>query len=395
MDFFEYADRITQSDLRRSGATKWATEDETIGAFVAEMDFGVAPAIRSALHQAVDEGAFGYMPQRLAAELREATAEMLALRHGWDVPATDVYPIADVIKALELAIEHHSAPESKIIVPTPTYMPFLLIPKAMNREVVEVPMIEDDRGYRLDLDGIGRAFEQGGNLLLLCNPHNPTGRVFSREELLQVSAVVDRHSGRVFADEIWHALTFPGQRYVPYASSSPAAAAHAITALSASKAWNLPGLKCAQVVTSNDGDREVWKRIGFLAAHGASNLGAVANAAAYRDGFPWLEQVRQYLDRSRSKLADLIGESFPRARYRPPEGTYVGWIDFRDVELPDAPAAFFRAHAGVALTEGASCGTGFDGFARFIFATPLRIMEAAFSRMKAAWPLGARGARGA
>lgn len=385
MAFNELIDRIEMSALRATGATKWAAQDGTIGAFVAEMDFGIAPAITHVLHAAVDEGAFGYLPQRLTGGLREATAAMLQARHDWPVAEADVWPVPDVIKVLELAITHHSRPGGKVIVPTPAYMPFLLMPPFFGREVIQVPMIEEGGRYRHDLDGLRRAFEDGGNLLILCNPHNPTGRVFDRAELVALADLVHAYDGRVFADEIWAPLVYAGMRHIPYASVNEVAAGHAITAISASKAWNLPGLKCAQVITSNDADRETWRRIGFLAGHGTSNLGVVANVAAYAAGHPWLEDVLAYLDRNRQALDGLIRDRLPDARYRLPEGTYVGWIDFRATPMAAGPSAWFKEKAGVHLTEGVQCGSDFAGFARLILATPLPILTTIVERMSAAY----------
>lgn len=381
MEFTRLVDSITVDQLRRTGATKWALDDGSIGAFVAEMDFGIAPAIKDALHQAIDEASFGYMPPSLADRLREATAQMYARAHGWAIAPGDVNPVPDVIKALQLALEHHSLPGSKVIVPTPAYMPFLSIPPLSGREVLEVPMIRSGDQYALDLDGLQRAFDAGGNLLVLCNPYNPVGRVFTRAELAAVSAVVERNGGRVFADEIWAPLVYSGHRHIPYASVNEAAAGHSITAISASKAWNLPGLKCAQVITSNAADRETWQRIGFFAGHGTANLGAVANIAAYEAGQPWLEEVKAYLERNRTALSGLVAEHLPGIGHVQPEGTYIAWLDFRDTALAQGPAAFLKQHANVNLTDGASCGAGFGGFARFIFATPLPVMEMAFERI--------------
>ncbi|RIV82624.1 aminotransferase class I/II-fold pyridoxal phosphate-dependent enzyme [Aurantiacibacter xanthus] len=381
-NFTTAIDAIALTELHRSGATKWCGDDETIGAFVAEMDFNTAPEIKAALHAAVDEGAFGYLPGRLRDELQNATAEFYARRFGWSFAASDVHHVPDVIKALQLAIEHHSAPDSPVIVPTPAYMPFLVIPPMQGRKVIQVPMAVHDDGYAtFDLDGLQKAFDQGANLLALCNPYNPLGRVFSREELVAVSEVVARNNGRVFADEIWAPLVYDGHAHIPYASVNDTAAGHTITAASASKAWNLPGLKCAQVITSNDADREIWSRIGFFAGHGTSNLGAVSNIAAYRDGERWLGEVLAYLDRNRAAISDLVAQHLPGVRYRQPEGTYVAWLDMRGLDGIDNPAEFFKEHAQVHLTDGASCGKGFEGFARFIFATPLPILREAFERM--------------
>ncbi|WP_206066356.1 aminotransferase class I/II-fold pyridoxal phosphate-dependent enzyme [Novosphingobium sp. ERN07] len=384
MTFTHEFDRITIESLQLTGATKWAARDGSIGAFVAEMDFGAAPAIKRALKAAIDQESFGYLPANLMDELSDATTQMLARQYNWNVLPEDVHPVQDVLKVLEIAIEHHSRPGSKIIVPTPSYRPFLLFPPMMGREVIEVPMLNESGTYRLDLDGIGRAFEAGGNLLILCNPHNPTGRVFRRDEMEAVCALVDSHGGRVFADEIWAPLAFPPHQHVPYASVSATSAGHSITAISASKAWNLPGLKCAQVITSNDGDREQWRDLSFMAAHGTCNLGAVANIAAYRDGWDWRTDVLAYLQRNAAALGALIAERLPEVRYGEPDGTYVGWLDFRGAAVDGQPAAFFEQEARVRLTDGRHCGADFAGFARFIFATPYPIMELALERMAAA-----------
>lgn len=378
----DFADRIDAHDLaalRAGGGMKWIDPEAPIGAFVAEMDFGVAPEITRALHDAVDGARFGYLTQPLVDDLREATAARLRAAHGWSIQPSQVYPVADVIKVLEVAIEHFTRPGSKVIVPTPCYMPFLLVPPALGREVIQVPMLDDGGVARLDLEGIECAFEAGGELLVVCNPHNPLGRVHTRDELLAVSEVVDRNGGRVFADEIWAPLVFEGE-HVPYASVSPIAAGHTITGVSASKAWNIPGLKCAQLVASSDADRAVLDELAMWIGHGASNLGVIANTVAYREGQAWLDDAIAYLDGNRRALVELVREHLPGVRVAAPEGTYVGWLDFRDTGIA-APAEFFRARAGVGLTDGSLCGDAGRGFARFIFAMPRPVLRLAFERM--------------
>ncbi|WP_353828178.1 MalY/PatB family protein [Agromyces sp. SYSU T0242] len=373
--FAERVDATTIDQLRATGATKWSDPD-TIGAFVAEMDFGIDPRITAALHQAVDEGGFGYMPARLRAELSETTAAYLGRRSGWRVAPEDVRPVPDVITALELAMAHLAAPGTKVIVPTPAYMPFLMVPPMRGREVIEVPLaVGADGRHRFDLDALQRAFDDGGQLLLLCNPYNPVGRVFTREELAEVAELVERNGGRVFADEIWAPLVYEGARHVPYATVSEAAAEHSITAISASKAWNLPGLKCAQLVLTSDRDRATWERIGPFAGHGTSNLGAVATIAAYGADDRWLDDVVPYLQGNRDRLLDLVAEELPGVRMTAPEGTYVGWLDLAGTHAGPDPAGWFAREAGVALTDGRMCGDVGAGAARLIFATPRPILE--------------------
>lgn len=376
-------DALTAHDLRQRGSLKWTMFDgDTIGAFVAEMDFGTAPPVTAALQEAVAAESFGYLPPWQRAELAQACAQWQQQRYGWQVAPEQIHPVADVLTAFELVMRHFSRPGSLIILPTPAYMPFLTVPRRHDREIIQVPMARDGDRYGLDLDGLDRAYRAGGDLLVLCNPANPVGRVLTPAELAAVTEVVERHGGRVFADEVHAPLVYPGYQHTPYASTSPAAAAHTLTAVSASKAWDLPGLKCGQVILTNPDDAPVWVEVATVGgAPGASTLGAVAATAAYRSGGPWLDEVLGYLDRSRHRLAELVTEHLPQVWYRPPEGTYLAWLDCRRQHRGGSPASFLRERAGVAMVDGADCGTAGRGFLRLNFATPLPILERAVTRM--------------
>ena len=381
--FAARVDALDVAALRAGGSVKWTAHPEAIGAFVAEMDFGLAPAIDRALHDAVDAGVTGYLPTALADGLRSATADWCADRFGWAIEPAAVQPVGDVIAAFELMLRHYSDPSAPVIVPTPAYMPFLIVPPKLGRRVIEVPSIETDGHYALDLDGIAAAFEQGADVLVLCNPWNPVGRVLTRDELLAVADVVERHGGRVFSDEIHAPLVFAPHRHVPYASVSDAAARHSITAISASKAFNLPGLKCAQVVLTSEADAARFADVGFFAGHGASGLGVIANTVAYREGGPWLGEVLEYLDGNRQRFGELVAERIPRLGYREPEGTYIAWLDARPLDLGEQPADAVLERAGVALTDGSACGT--PGFLRCILATPRPVLEELVDRMATAF----------
>jgi cystathionine beta-lyase len=361
--------------LRARGSFKWtAPGPDGFGAAVAEMDFGAAPPILDALAALSADANFGYLPPGLADELAVACAEFERRRYGWDVDPALVHPVPDVIKVLELAITHFSRPGSPVILPTPAYMPFLSVPPFLGREVIQVQMRGEAGLPTLDLDAIGDAFRAGGHLLIFCNPHNPLGRVYRREEMTQLTEVVDRHGGRVFADEIHAPLVYPGMRHVPYASTSPAAAAHTLTAVSASKAWNLPGLKCGQVILSNEPDQQRWQELGMFASHGASNPGVVANIAAYRHGEAWLGEALAYLDDSRHLLGKLLGRLAPQVRYRPPDGTYLAWLDCTALDLPGSPGALVTDDARVTVVDGPACGAGGARAFRLNFATPQPIL---------------------
>jgi cystathionine beta-lyase len=245
-------------------------------------------------------------------------------------------------------------------------------------------MVSDRGRAVLDLDGIAAAFRAGGHLLILCNPCNPAGRVYTAAELRAVATVVDQHGGRVFADEIHAPLVYPGHRYVPYASVSAAAAGHAVTAVSASKGWNLPGVKCAQLILSSEADEAAWARAAILHERGASTLGVVAAIAAFTGGQDWLAGVLGYLDGSRALLADLLAEQLPAVGYHPPEGTYLAWLDCRPLGLGDDPGEFFLDRARVLVNNGPAFGDAGKGHVRLNFATPRPVLAQIVQRLAAA-----------
>nr|WP_201468438.1 aminotransferase class I/II-fold pyridoxal phosphate-dependent enzyme [Microbacterium hydrocarbonoxydans] len=374
-------DLLTENDLRNAGSLKWTTFPDMIGAFVAEMDFGLAPAINGALKDALDLGVTGYLPDKLAKDLSAAASRWYADSYGWEVAADRIHHVPDVIAAFELAIENFTAPGAAVIVPTPAYMPFLVVPPMHDRRVIEVPSIEVDGRWVMDLEGVAQAFRDGGEMLVLCNPHNPLGTVATRDELLAIASVVTEAGGRVFSDEIHAPIVYAPAQHIPYASVSDAAAAHTVTATSASKAWNLAGLKCAQILLSNDADAELWERLGFWAGHGTSTLGVIANIAAYTGGREWLDGVVDYLDGNRRMLAQLVDEKLPGVRMTVPEGSYIALLDFRETGLTGDLGEWFREHAGVAMTDGAACGEAGIGYTRFVFALPRPVMVEGVERI--------------
>ncbi len=381
----ERIDATSVAELRRLGSFKWsAPGPDGFGAAVAEMDFGAAPVIVDALERLNADALFGYLPDRMGDELAAACADFVQRRYGWAVDPADVHHVPDVIKGLEVAIDQLSRPGAPVILPTPAYMPFLVFPRFLGRDIIEVPMLDVDGRYEFDLDGIDAAFRAGGHLLILCNPYNPLGRVFTPAEMSAVTDVVDRNGGRVFSDEIHAPLVYPGSRHVPYATTSDTAAAHTLTAISASKAWNLPGLKCAQVILTNDADRARWAEFGRFAAHGTSNPGVVANTAAYRHGEPWLREVLAYLDGNRHLLTDLLAREAPGVRYRPPEGTYLGWLDCTALGLPGSPGELVTERSKVLVVDGPAFGAGGPGSFRLNFATPAPVLTEIVGRVAAA-----------
>lgn len=375
-------DAVTQESLHAAGSKKWSTSPGVIGATVAEMDFGVSDEIEAAMRSVLDRSVLSYLPAVEQEEMRRACSDWLSDIYGWDVPLERIRPLPDVLRGLEAVITHFTDPGSTVVLPTPTHVPFRTVPGQLSRNVIEVPLLCDESGrWALDLEGIDAAFAAGGELLVLCNPHNPIGKVYTREELSVLAEVVEQHGARVFSDEIHAPLVFPGQTHVPYAAVSSTAASHTITATAASKGWNLSGLKCAQLILSHDRDAARWAEVGFLPEHGAGLLGSVATTAAYNTSRSWLTEVITYLDDSRRLMRELVGEHLPGVRYTPPDGTYLAWLDCTNLGLGDHPAEFFLERAQVAVNEGAQCGEVGRGHVRVNLATPQPILTSAIERM--------------
>ena len=377
-------DVLTEQALREGRSLKWSRYGPAIGAFVAEMDFGTAPAVTRSLRESVDNGRLGYGTPEAAADMARACSGWLARRYGWEVPSAWITPLADVVAGLQAAIERFTPPGSPVVLPTPAYMPFLKVPTALGRELIEVPMVERDGRATYDLAAIATAFERGAHLLIHVNPHNPLGRVFDLDEQLALADVVTAAGARVFADEIHAPLVYPGAVHRPYASLSADTARHTVTATSTSKAWNVPGLKTAQLILSNPEDAEHWAGVGLMYGHGASTPGLFAAAAAYDDGEEWLDDVLAYLGGNRMLLTELLAERLPQVRFTPPEGTYLAWLDCRRLGLEGSAGAFFLDRAGVALVDGPECGAPGAGHVRLNFATPRPVLTTIVDRLASA-----------
>lgn len=387
-------DDMTPEMLRRRGTVKWCHHDaDVLNFWIAEMDFRAAPAVRAAALDAVEREEFGYPLPDKASGLPAAVAEWQAQRYGWKIARENVHVLPDVLKGLELGIERFSPTGSAVIVPTPAYPPFFMVPGVVNRPVIAVPMVPDGGRWALDLESIDEAFAAGAGTIVLCNPHNPLGRVFTRDELLALCDIVERHGGRVVADEIHAPLTYPGYQHIPYASISDRSARHCLTLVSPGKGWNLPGLKCAAAITSCEVDEERWRSLTAMKTHGASTIGIRTATAAFRHGGPWLDDVLTYLDRNRMLLAELLRAHLPEVGYTPPEGTYLAWLDCRRLGLGDEVAAFFLERARVGTNPGSAFGDNGRGHIRFNFATSHSILEQGIEAMTAAVRYGARGER--
>jgi cystathionine beta-lyase len=376
-------DQLSLTELRRRQSSKWRMfPADVLPAFVAEMDFLLAPPVATALAEAVAIGDTGYAIQ--TPELGQALSGFARDRFEWDVNPADVTLLPDVMNGVREVLSVALKPGDGVVINTPVYPPFFRYIAQAGCQVVEVPLEEGFGGYQLDLDALERAFKSGARGYLLCNPHNPTGRVFARAELQVVADLAERYGVTVFADEIHAPLVLAGARHTSFLSLGGAAAELGAVFISASKAWNIPGLKCAQVVVASDAMRSVVKRLPEGIASRAGNLGIIASIAAYREGGPWLDELLEVIDRNRHLLRDLLAEQLPPVRMGPPQGGYLAWLDCRGLGLNQEPVDFFLEHARVALGRGPNFGAPGVGHVRITMATTEDILRSIVERMHAA-----------
>ncbi|MGV8897493.1 MAG: MalY/PatB family protein [Rhodoglobus sp.] len=365
---------------------KWDAHPGKIGAWIAESDFGTAPAVTAALQRAVEANFLTYLPASTARHAESACAWFLGQRFGWDVPDERVHLVPDVLAGLRITIAHFTQPGSAVIVPTPSYPPFLSVPRWEGREIIELPSRLVDGRWSIDLVGLDQAFASGAGLLVLCNPHNPLGQVMSADEHAGVAAVVERHGGRVFSDDIHSPILFDGRAHLPYAAHSSATAAHTVTAIATSKGWNIPGLKAAQLILTNDRDQALWMDRDIVPSQSGSILGAVAAIAAYLDGVEWLDKTVERFQANRDLLATQLQQKVPGVRMALPEATYLAWLDFSALTEGASPADRILTSAGIAASDGASCGDAGLGWIRFNFAMEPQLLRHAVDRLAAAFP---------
>ena len=371
---------------------KWrAHPDDVLPLWVAEMDVKLAPTVADALRQAIDNGDTGYP---CGTELAEAVSEFASRRWQWhnlEVSRTAIVPdvMLGIVEMLRLVTDRGDA----VIVNPPVYAPFYAFVSHDGRRVIEAPLDVDGR---IDLGALEEAFARatapGGRVgYLLCNPHNPTGTVHTADELRGVAELARRFGVRVVSDEIHAPVILSGSRFIPYLTVPGAENALALT--SASKAWSLSGLKAALAIAGPEAAADL-RRMPEEVSHGPSHLGVIAHAEAFRTGGDWLDTLLDGLEANRALLGDLIAEHLPGVKYQRPQGTYLAWLDCRelgfDEEVVDGlaevadlsgPARWFLDHARVALSSGHVFGTGGAGHVRLNFATSQAILVEAVSRM--------------
>jgi cystathionine beta-lyase len=359
---------------------KWNTyPPDILPAWVAEMDFPLAEPIRVVLERAVDRWDLGYPINPADTGLRECFSERMQRLYGWQPDPERVEILSDVVQGLYIGVQAYSEPGDGAIVQSSIYPPFFDAVRETGRRFVEHHTAAPDagaQGYELDLDRLREASDARTRLLLFCNPHNPSGRVFRRSELEGLAELACERNWIVLTDEIHQDLLFGGCEHIPFASLGEEVAARTVTLTSATKAFNIPGLRCS---VAHFGSAALHQRFNEVVPRhtrgGIGLLGLYASLAAWRHCDPWLAEVRSYLEANRDFVTQFLAREIPEIAFAPPESTYLAWLDCRALELEPGPAPFFYRHAKVALSDGRNFGKGWEGWARLNFATSRSLLS--------------------
>ena len=381
MDF----DNLDMARLRSLASNKWQRYGSAvIPAWVADMDFLQAIPIRDYVAHVGATGDLGYADSNAAASLKEIFAERALTRYGMTVDPARVELIIDVVQGLYLALEMYCRPGEGAIIPTPVYPPFLGAAAENDRRGIESPLVLDGDRYVIDVDAVEASVDDGTRVLMVCNPHNPTGRVFLRSELEALAELALRHDLTVIADEIFADVVFEGHRYVPFSSLGPEVAARTVTFHSATKSFNLGGIRVAVATFGSEELQRAYNAIPNRLLGGHNCLGIALTQIAWQQCEDWLAAVIPYLQANRDFVTEFLPRRMPAVRYVPPEGTFFAWLDCRALDLPGGPFEYFLEHAKVALSDGVPFGEAGKGHARLNFATPRRLLEQILEQLAAA-----------
>jgi cystathionine beta-lyase len=375
-------------ERRGTDCSKWdTTKSGVLPLWVADMDFCSPPEVVEALQAAVQSGIFGY--PNFGTQVQETVADWLHARHGWEINPESVVPVPGVVTGFNLSANAVAQPGDGVLIQPPTYGPFLGVAKNFNLVQQEAQLTQGPDGqYQVDLDAFEAAITPETRIFMLCNPQNPTGRVFTRQELENMADICLRHGVTICSDEIHSDLVFSGHTHLPVASLDPSISEHTITLVAPSKTFNIAGLKASAAIIENPDLRKQFNAarqgmVGFV-----NSLGMVALQAAYRHGAPWLDALLAYLEDNRDLTVQFVRERLPGVQVNVPEATYLAWLDCREAAFDSSDRgqinSFFEQHAKVALNEGRWFGSGGEGFVRLNFGCPRAILMEALGRMEAA-----------
>ncbi len=367
--------------VEHNGNTDSSKASDILPLWVADMDFRTAPCIIDALHRRVEHGVFGYT--QVADSYYEAVCRWFSSRHSWNINPKSIIYTSGVVPAVSAIIKALTKPGDKVLVQTPVYNCFFSSIRNNGCIATENVLIYDKQTYTIDFDDFERrAADPTVSLMILCNPHNPAGRVWTRDELMRIGEICLRNGVTVLADEIHCELVFDGHRYTPYASLSNEFAQHSVSCVSPSKAFNIAGLQIANIVCANDALRaKIDRAINDNEVCDVNPFGVIATRAAYNEGQEWLEQMLDYVYENYRYMSEFCAEHLPQFPLTKLEGTYLVWMDCRCLGIPSLQLEEqLVEQVGLWLNAGAMYGAAGEGFMRWNIACPRERLASALLR---------------
>ena len=372
--------------VRNRPGIKWERHgNDVLSAWVADMDVEVPDFIKEAVIERIEVGGLGYGFYDEPIPVLEAFKSRMDTAFGWSIDTEDVMRVHDVIQGLEWVLHTLTPPGSEIVVQTPVYPPFYSSVEGTGRNWVANPLLENEEGWALDFDHLAEVSARDNvSALLLCHPHNPCGYVMTSADLAQIIEIAELNNLLVISDEIHCDLVYSPHKHVPTASISELAAQRTVTLTAATKTFNMAGLRMAFIHSSSRQYSPQLKEIRPRMIGGINGLGQVATAVGWEKGDAWIAELVEGLDHNRHLLAEMLSEHLPQIRYRPPQATYLSWLDCRDLGLGDNPAEVFMSRGKVALNSGLDFGVEGTGYVRLNFATSPEMLAMIVERMASA-----------
>jgi cystathionine beta-lyase len=367
-------------DRKGSHSIKWDLfGEEILPLWVADMDFASPPEIISAVKKRLNHPIFGYQSQDN--ELLELICGWVFSHHGWQIKPDEILLIPGVVAGFNWAVHSNLEPKDSVIFQTPVYFPFFKISENNLVKQITVPLENSNNGYEIDFDAFEEKITEDTRMFVLCNPHNPVGRVFRKGELERLGEICLAHDILICSDEIHCDLTYPGHTHIPIASLSNAFAENTITLMAPSKTFNIPGLEFSFAIVQNENLRKKMEnsRNGILGK--PSIFAQTAAKAAYTFGNDWLNSLLDYLEKNRQLVFEFLKTNIPEIKMHLPEGTYLAWLDCTDLDLHESPFKYFLENAKVALNDGGMFGEESSKFVRLNFGCPRSILSEALKKM--------------
>mgnify|MGYP002409733723 CR=1 FL=1 len=375
----------TVIDRHGTNSIKWGVyPEDVLPLWVADTDFAAAPPIVERIKKRIAHPIYGYTMD--SPELVSAVQDRMRERYDWEINREDIVLVPGIVSGFNFASRAICEPGESVIFQTPIYPPFFAAPANNQLRTITNPLVFDreQETYRIDFEDFEQKIQKDTRLFILCNPHNPVGRVFSPEELTQLGEICCQKDLIICSDEIHSDIIYNGHKHTPIAALSPEIARRTITLIAPSKTFNIAGFSCSVAIIQNPDLRERFTAACKGFCSGVSFIAQEAGAAAYTECEDWLTQMNRYLEGNRDFLLDTIAREMPAVHTNPIEATYLAWLDCSDAGLPDKPHAFFLENAKVGLNDGAAFGTGYEKFVRLNFGTPRKILAEALERMSRA-----------